>query len=320
MPAMSPQEPGPRPPARPDASMSLLTSVMSHTLDEGYALAAARRRAEGRAGLPPASRARLWLTGGLLLAALLVTLGAAHAHEAAPEVAQERAQLLDRVRSGTAALDALRARVEELRAEVAEYRRAAQADPGAREARLTALLAGTTSVEGPGLELTLEDAPGAASGPAGDPRGGSSGSGRVSDRDLQRVVNGLWRAGAEAVAVNDRRLTALSAIRTAGQAVLVDNRPLVPPYRVLAVGGGEEFAAAFRAGAAGRHLERLREEEGIGFHLGLREELVLPAAPDPALHTARPVPGAGRETADRASHAFTPAGGAGAGAGEGALR
>ncbi|RKN45069.1 DUF881 domain-containing protein [Streptomyces hoynatensis] len=317
---MPPQEPGQRAPVRPDASMSLLTTVMSHTLDEGYALAAARRDAEGRAALPPTSRARLWLTGGLLLAALLVTLGAAHAHEAAPEVAQERAQLLDRVRSGTEALDGLRAQVGELREEVAELRRAAEADPGAREAHLIALLAGATPVEGPGLELTLEDAEGAesaASGPALDPRGGGPAGGRVGDRDLQRVVNGLWWAGAEAIAVNDRRLTALSAIRTAGEAVLVDNRPLVPPYRVLAVGGGEEFAAAFRASGAERYLETLREEEGIGFRTEAREDLSLPAAPDPALRTARPVPDGGGEGPSGAAQTQT---GAGPGAGEGAVR
>ncbi|MGO1341870.1 MAG: DUF881 domain-containing protein, partial [Cellulosimicrobium funkei] len=54
--------------------------------------------------------------------------------------------------------------------------------------------------------------------------------------DLQRVVNALWAGGAEAVAINDQRLTGLSAIRSAGDAVLVDLQPLVGPYRVEAIG------------------------------------------------------------------------------------
>ncbi|MFD7513058.1 hypothetical protein ACFV5N_27485, partial [Streptomyces sp. NPDC059853] len=79
MSAMSSQPNGPRPPARPDASMSLLTTVMNHTLDEGYAQAAARRHSEGTAGLPRGLRAKLWLAAGLVLAGLVVTLGAVQA-------------------------------------------------------------------------------------------------------------------------------------------------------------------------------------------------------------------------------------------------
>ena len=59
-----------------------------------------------------------------------------------------------------------------------------------------------------------------------------AGDGRVLDRDLQELVNGLWAAGAEAVSVDGQRLTARTAIRSAGEAVLVDFRPLSPPYVV----------------------------------------------------------------------------------------
>ncbi|MFE6133622.1 hypothetical protein ACFQ6Q_35990, partial [Streptomyces sp. NPDC056437] len=58
------------PPARPDASMSLLTNVMEHSLDDGYAEASARRAAEG-GGLPRTLRAKLGLAAGLVLAALV---------------------------------------------------------------------------------------------------------------------------------------------------------------------------------------------------------------------------------------------------------
>ena len=39
--------------------MSLLTNVMDHSLDEGYAEAAARRKAEGDGGMPKTLRAKL---------------------------------------------------------------------------------------------------------------------------------------------------------------------------------------------------------------------------------------------------------------------
>ena len=49
-------------------------------------------------------------------------------------------------------------------------------------------------------------------------------------------MNGLWSVGAEAIAVNGQRLTAQSAIRSAAGAILVNYRPLKPPYRVEAIG------------------------------------------------------------------------------------
>ncbi|WSA47257.1 DUF881 domain-containing protein [Streptomyces sp. NBC_01803] len=288
---MPPQEPGHRAPARPDASMSLLTAVMNHTLDEGYAQAAARRKAEGRSDLPRSTRARLWLAAGLVLAALVVTLGAAQAREAAPAVARERQELLDRVAAGTEALDDLQAEVGALREDVAARQREALGAADAGRGDLIALLAGATAVEGPGVELTVddaEDAEDADQGAGGGP-GGFSNTGRVRDRDLQRVVNGLWQAGAEAIAVNGRRLTALSAIRAAGDAVLVDNRPLAPPYTLLAVGAGQEMAAAFEASAEGRYLGVLRDSYGLRTALSVRDDLRLPAAPGVTTRSARPV-------------------------------
>lgn len=49
---------------------------------------------------------------------------------------------------------------------------------------------------------------------------------RVLDMDLQILTDGLWQAGAEAISVNGHRLSALTAIRGAGEAITVDNRSL----------------------------------------------------------------------------------------------
>lgn len=59
--------------------MSLLTNVMDHSLDDGYAEASARRKADGSAGLPRTLKSKLGLAACLVLAALVVTLGAAEA-------------------------------------------------------------------------------------------------------------------------------------------------------------------------------------------------------------------------------------------------
>ncbi|MBT2545961.1 DUF881 domain-containing protein [Streptomyces sp. ISL-44] len=274
-------------PARPDASMSLLTHVMDHSLDEGYAESAARREAEGTAGLPRTLKAKLGLAAGLVLAAMVVTLGAAEARIAAPVLAKERQELIDRVQRADERADGLERDIERLRTDVADRQRAALKQPGSGQGELVALLSGATEVRGPGIKLVVDDAKGASSG-GGGPREstGFSDTGRLRDRDMQKIVNGLWQSGAEAVSINGQRLTALSAIRAAGDAILVDNRPLVPPYEVLAVGDKKRLGTAFQDSADGQYLHVLQESYGIRYTLSAADEVRLPAASSLTVRTA----------------------------------
>lgn len=268
--------------------MSLLNNVMDHSLDEGYAEAAARRDAE-EGGLPRTLKAKLGLAAGLVLAALVVTVGAAQARISAPVVAKEREELISRIDAETATADTLESTVEKLRTEVGERQRAALRAHGGDQGELVALLAGATPVRGPGVQLVVDDAKDTESG-GGGPResSGFSDTGRVRDRDMQRVVNGLWESGAEAIAINGQRLTSLSAIRAAGDAILVDNRPLVPPYTVLAVGDGKKLSTAFQDSADGQYLHALQENFGIRTSISVQEEVRLPAAPSLIVRTAEP--------------------------------
>ncbi|MEV6124226.1 MULTISPECIES: DUF881 domain-containing protein [unclassified Streptomyces] len=290
MPQQPPVRSTPTRPVRPDASMSLLTNVMDHSLDDGYAEAAARKRAEGAGGLPRTLRAKLGLATGLVLAALVVTVGAAQARVSAPVIAKEREELIDRVEGETAAADELERKVDELRAEVGARQREALASTGDDGSDLMGVLSGAVAVRGPGVKLVVDDAKDVSAGD-GRPRGtsGFADTGRVRDRDMQRVVNGLWEAGAEAVSINGRRLTALSAIRAAGDAVLVDNKPLVPPYTVLALGDGERLRDGFRDSADGLYLNALQENYGIRTALSAKDDLRLPAAPSVIVRTAQPI-------------------------------
>ncbi len=277
------------PPARPDASMSLLNNVMDHSLDDGYAEASARRRADGSAGLPRTLKSKLGLAAGLVVAALVVTLGAAEARISAPVVAKEREELIDRIDAETRAADTLESDVEELRSDVSERQRKALEQHGGDQGQLVALLAGATPVEGPGVKLIVDDAKDTDQG-GGGPREstGFADTGRVRDRDMQRVVNGLWESGAEAIAINGQRLTALSAIRAAGDAILVDNRPLVPPYTVLAVGDGKKLVTAFQDSADGQYLQALKESFDIRTSISDQAQVRLPAAPSLIVRTAEP--------------------------------
>lgn len=272
--------------------MSLITNVMDHSLDEGYAEAAARRKADGEGGLPKTLRAKLGLAVGLVLAALIVTVGAAQARVEAPVVAKEREELIDRIGEETEAADRLEERVDELRADVSARQREALRDSGGDDrSALVGMLSGAVAVHGPGVRLVVNDAEDASVGGDGDARStsGFSDTGRVRDRDMQRVVNGLWESGAEAVSINGQRLTALSAIRAAGDAILVDNKPLVPPYTVLAVGDGKRLSERFQNSADGLYLHALQENYGIRTAISAEDDVRLPAAPSVTVRTAQPI-------------------------------
>ncbi|GAA3195329.1 DUF881 domain-containing protein [Streptomyces virens] len=272
--------------------MSLITNVMDHSLDDGYAEAAARKKADGEGSMPKTLRAKLGLAAGLVLAALIVTVGAAQARVAAPVVAKEREELIDRIDQETDAADELEDNVDALRADVsARQREALRHSGGGDRSVLVGILSGAVAVHGPGVRLVVNDAKDASGGGDGDPRStsGFSDTGRVRDRDMQRVVNGLWESGAEAVSINGQRLTALSAIRAAGDAILVDNRPLVPPYTVLAVGDGKQLSDRFQNSADGLYLHALQENYGIRTAISVEDDVRLPAAPSLIVRTAQPI-------------------------------
>ncbi|MFF9206488.1 DUF881 domain-containing protein [Streptomyces sp. NPDC014986] len=296
MPQPPPVRSTPARPVRPDASMSLLTNVMDHSLDDGYAEAAVRKKADGEGGMPKTLRARLGLAVGLVLAGLIVTVGAAQARVEAPVVAKEREELIDRIDQETDAADELENGIDELRADVGARQREALRDSGAGDrSALVGILSGAVAVHGPGVRLVVNDAKDTSAGGDGDPRStsGFADTGRVRDRDMQRVVNGLWASGAEAVSINGQRLTALSAIRAAGDAILVDNKPLVPPYTVLAVGDGGRLSDRFQNSADGLYLHALQGNYGIRTAISTEDDVRLPAAPSVIVRTAQPITGKG---------------------------
>lgn len=152
-----------------------------------------------------------------------------------------RFELADLVRDEDANVRDLRAELSRLEAEVREL------DTGGGDADLTGLrgeiaqlseLGGSAPLEGPGLVVTLDDSSQARS-PTGDPNDLV-----VHEADIQTVVNALWAAGAEAVAINGERLTAGSAVRCAGNTLLLHGTLHTPPYEIAAIGEPSELAAS----------------------------------------------------------------------------
>jgi uncharacterized protein YlxW (UPF0749 family) len=280
------------PPRRVDGSMSLLVDMMNNTLDEGYA-ERATRKADGPPP-PRASAPHRW-TAVLALVALGVVTGTAVAQVRARQEANSglRTELAGEVRERTRETERLAGQAEQLRAEVAAAQAAALgADTAGRSAarRLEALglASGTLAVQGPGVVVTLTDAPEGEADPDESLRGGTPLDGRVQDRDLQDLVNGLWASGAEAVSINGVRLTALTAIRSAGDTILVDFRLLSPPYVVRAIGEPGRLELELLDGPSGRRLATYTQLYGLGFDVRRDDSLSLPGASTPDLRDALP--------------------------------
>ncbi len=132
---------------------------------------------------------------------------------------------------------------------------------------------GQTQVSGSGITVTIDDAPSDSDTTT------ESESGKVLDADLQIVINGLWQSGATHIAINERRLTPTTAIRSAGRAILVNYRPLTPPYVITAISpDANQMAGTFRESSAGLLLEELEASYGVFWELHTVGEVTLPAA------------------------------------------
>jgi uncharacterized protein YlxW (UPF0749 family) len=210
---------------------------------------------------------------------------------------QVRDALLGDIDSETATAEELSDSLDRLRRQVNRTRDEALQATAVGQRALDQLAAAEQSaaavpVTGPGLLVTLADAePDADSDPVGgEPE--TDPNGLVRDGDLQLVVNALWAAGAEAISINGERLGPTSAIRFAGEAVLVDFKPVTNPYEVSAIGDPDTLRDNFLASPEVGALAVISESYGLRFEFAKENDLSLPAAIPPELHSAAVVPDA----------------------------
>ena len=271
---------------------SLLDAVLAETLDPAYAQAAAARAATG-SPRRPRRRARTMVALTMAVAGLLVAVTYDQAAASAQGREQVRAALVDDIRRDSEVTDELAVQLESLRAEVTSTRDDLLAASAVGQRALDDLAraedgGAAVPVAGPGLLVTLANADPEADD---DPVGGGADEdtrGRVRDGDLQLVVNALWSAGAEAISINGQRLGPATAIRFAGEAVLVDFRPVTNPYEVRAIGDPDTLLSEFLASPEVNALAVISESFGLRFEFAREDELSLPAASIPELRLARP--------------------------------
>jgi uncharacterized protein YlxW (UPF0749 family) len=204
---------------------------------------------------------------GFLIAAQLAAEG--------PRVryaSQERSSLVETVLTLQAQQELLKSRILGLRHDIGVL----EAEGPTSDALLKSLnadlesariAAGLIALKGPGLVFRIED--------SGQPA--AVADSLVSARDIRILVEELWLAGAEAVAINGERVTVSTAVLDIGGSILVNSAYLAPPYEIAAIGapglygrvqGSRTFADFVHA-----------RVEGHGLHLSVAEldDVVVPA-------------------------------------------
>jgi len=198
-------------------------------------------------------------------------LAATHGVSGGKEIRRGDApRLVDLVRGTQATVEDLTAQRDRLAASVGSvHGRGSGRALSAMQHRADQLTeaAGLEAMHGPGLVVTLTDAQRDANGRF--PRDASPDDLVVHQQDISAVLNALWSAGAEAVQMQDQRITAASAPRCVGNTLLLDGRTYSPPYVVTAIGD----PAAMQAALAADPLVTLYKQYVIRFGLGYSEQV-----------------------------------------------
>lgn len=208
-----------------------------------------------------------------LVGFLLVVTGSATSLANQSQEPRKRA-LINQILDQQQDVDDLDQAVAELRQDVDE----AQANLGQvsqqqeirnREQGELALQAGMTALKGSGIVVKLSDAP-----KQNNDSDAKFDSGRIQDSDIQLIVNALFAAGAEAVAINDNRVVAVTPIRAAGGTIVVNYRPVSSPYRIVAIGADLN---KFNASEIADHFRQWKKKFNLGYSVDKTRNGEVPA-------------------------------------------
>jgi uncharacterized protein YlxW (UPF0749 family) len=148
----------------------------------------------------------------------------------------------------------------------------AQGDAGA-------LSAGLVPLTGPGVEITLDDAPTRSDGVL--PAGATPDDLVIHQSDVQAVVNAVWASGADGVAIMGKRLVGTSAVRCVGNVLLLQGRTYSPPFVITAIGNGAAVRTQLAASREVGILQQAVDSYGLAFSVRDRGTVGLPAYDGP---------------------------------------
>lgn len=262
-------------PLPPHVTTPLLTLITARSMDEDYAHVAQKRATAGDVR-PRTSRPHWTSVLAIAVLGVLAAVVAAQTDRQAPVDELSRAALIEQIGSRSAELQSLQAQVGDLtrsNAALASRNTTIQGqldDIGSRVQRAE-LNTGYAVVRGPGVRITVDNAPDAGV------------DNEVLDEDLATLVDGLWEAGAEAIAINDQRLNVLGGIRNTNRAIHVNGRPVLAPYVVSAIGDPRTLQARLLETSQGQQWFGLVNGYGFIYEAENVDDIRLPAAPERAL-------------------------------------
>jgi uncharacterized protein YlxW (UPF0749 family) len=170
----------------------------------------------------------------------------------------------------------LRATLAALRQDLAQRRQTAASNTDRLQALKSeldrqALLAGLVPVAGPGVTAVLDDSA------TQIPPGADPNAYIIHEHDLRDIVNLLWMAGSEAVAINDERVVGTSSIYCVGSTVMVNNTRLSPPYTIRAIGNPRVQQDYLRNPSYLHNLKEKQRLYGLRFQVRTMASVKLPA-------------------------------------------
>ena len=134
----------------------------------------------------------------------------------------------------------------------------------------------TRPVSGPGVQITLSDAP-----PGQIPEGATPNDLVIHQQDIEDTMNALWSGGAEAMTVQGVRITSRTVIRCIGNVILVDGTSYSPPYVIQAIGDPATLRATVTANPRMVNYQAYVTKYGLGWDMQTKDSLSFAPATTP---------------------------------------
>ena len=206
---------------------------------------------------------------------------------------QERSPLVETATQLQAQQDSLKASIQDLRVQIQDAERSGEGSAALvkdlnerlEDARIAA---GLIPLIGNGIVLQVEDSlePVAPDSNEADYL--------VGARDIRTLVEELWSAGAQAVAVNGERITPTTSVIDIGSSILVNSAYLLPAYQITALGEDDLYARLSASPGFVDFIRARAESYGIRVSFAEPDSVDIPAfAGTVTLRYARPEPTAG---------------------------
>ncbi len=212
----------------------------------------------------------------LLLLGFLIAAQMASEGPRVQYTTQERTPLVATVQDLQAQQDQLKQQVLDDRAAIQQLEAAGEGGAAVTQ-QLNAQLqnaqiaAGLVALSGPGLVIQLSDSSLTV------PPDGNAQDYLVSGADVLTVVDQLWAAGAEGMAVNGERVVVSTAIVDIGGSVVINGAYVAAPYQISAIGPSTLLDTLTHQETFANFIRARAEGFGIGVSYATPDSVDLPA-------------------------------------------